>query len=275
MRRSGFWAGFSAIGRCCAIAGCCLALAHCGSNQVDPKYGVSASPRVVQLNEPVPKGGGVYRVGKPYVVAGQTYFPSENGNYSAEGTASWYGEKFHGRRTANGEVFDMESVSAAHPTLPIPSYARVTNLANNRSIVVRVNDRGPFHEGRLIDVSVRTAKLLGFHQNGIARVRVDYVGRAALEGSDDDKLAATLRRGTPAPGPSEVRLASARPFPSESSNPVVRRVASNTQPPNFDSRFAPTASIPAVAARAEPVSAYAPAAPRASNGAVMSGRGLY
>ena len=114
--------------------------------------------------------------------------------------------------TANGEVYDMESISAAHPTLPIPSYARVTNLANKRSIIVRVNDRGPYHQGRLIDVSVRTAKLLGFYDNGIARVRVDYVGRASLDGSDDTKLEATLRRGTPAPGPSEVRVASSRPF---------------------------------------------------------------
>ena len=106
----------------------------------------------------------------------------------------------------------MYAMTAAHPTLPIPSYARVTNLANQRSIIVRVNDRGPYHQGRLIDLSVRTAKLLGFHANGIARVRVDYVGRAAIGGSDDTKLAATLRHGTPAPGPSEVRVASARPF---------------------------------------------------------------
>jgi rare lipoprotein A len=160
----------------------------------------------------VPKGGGVYRIGKPYVIAGRTYTPEENTGYSAEGLASWYGDDFHGRRTANGEVFDMTSLSAAHPTLPIPSYVRVTNLSNQRSVIVRVNDRGPYHQNRVIDVSVRTAKLLGFYDQGVARVRVDYVGRAALEGSDDTKLEATLRRGTPAPGPSEVRVASSRPF---------------------------------------------------------------
>ena len=141
-------------------------------------------------------------------------------SYSAEGLASWYGEDFHGRATANGEVYDMASISAAHPTLPIPSYARVTNLANQKSIIVRVNDRGPYHANRLIDVSVRTAKLLGFYDNGVTRVRVDYVGRAALEGSDDTKLAATLRSGTPAPGPSEVRIASSRPFLPQSAEPV-------------------------------------------------------
>ena len=173
------------------------------------------------LGEPVPKGGGTYRVGKPYVIGGRTYEPQENpANYTAEGLASWYGEDFHGRATANGEVYDMASISAAHPTLPIPSYARVTNLSNQKSIIVRVNDRGPYHANRLIDVSVRTARLLGFYDRGVTRVRVEYVGRAALEGSDDTKLAATLRSGTPAPGPSEVRIASSRPFLPQTPEPV-------------------------------------------------------
>ena len=203
-------------------AGCIALLAQCSQSpgKFDPKYGVSASPRLVALGEPVPKGGGVYRIGKPYTVAGQTYQPEDNPHYSAEGLASWYGEDFHGRATANGEIFDMSSISAAHPTLPIPSYVRVTNLANRKSIIVRVNDRGPYHQGRLIDVSVRTARLLGFYDAGVTRVRVDYVGLAALEGSDDTKLAATLRNGTPAPGPAEVKIASARPFLSRSAGPV-------------------------------------------------------
>ena len=158
----------------------------------------------------MPKGGGRYSVGKPYQVAGRTYVPEENTNYEAEGMASWYGDDFHGRLTANGEVFDMNSISAAHPTLPIPSYARVTNLRNNRSLIVRVNDRGPFHENRVIDVSVRSAKLLDFHRFGVTRVKVEYVGRAALEGSDDAKLAATLSTGSPASFPA-TRVASAKP----------------------------------------------------------------
>jgi rare lipoprotein A len=215
MRGGGVAAGLGWLGRIGAIGGCCIVLTQCGqgsSGRLDPKYGVSASPRIVQLGEPVPKGGGTYRVGKSYVIGGRTYEPAENARYSAEGLASWYGDDFHGRATANGEVYDMTSVSAAHPTLPIPSYARVTNLANDKSIIVRVNDRGPYHANRVIDVSVRTAKLLGFYDNGVTRVRVDYVGRAALEGSDDTKLAATLRTGVPAPGLSEVRLASAQPF---------------------------------------------------------------
>jgi rare lipoprotein A len=213
----------SLIARVGVVGGACVLLAQCSQGpggKFDPKYGVSSSPRLVALGEPVPKGGGTYRVGKPYTIGGRTYEPQENTNYTAEGLASWYGEDFHGRATANGEVYDMASISAAHPTLPIPSYARVTNLSNQKSIIVRVNDRGPYHADRLIDVSVRTARLLGFYDRGVTKVRVEYVGRAALEGSDDTKLAATLRSGTPAPGPSEVRIASSRPFLPQTPEPV-------------------------------------------------------
>ena len=181
-------------------------------SQVDPKYGVSSSPRVVEFGEAVPKGGGTYRVGKPYMVAGRIYVPEEDVNYREEGLASWYGEDFHGRLTANGEVFDMGSLSAAHPTLPMPCYVRVTNLGNGKSLIVRVNDRGPYHGNRVMDVSSRAAELLEFKSSGVARVRVEYVARAPLEGSDDRQLMATLRTGVPAPSPSLVRVASARPF---------------------------------------------------------------
>jgi rare lipoprotein A len=202
--------------RAVAAAGACLILANCASSgkfsRIDPKYGVSSSPRVVGMGEPVPKGGGTYRVGKPYTVGGRVYVPEENTHYRAEGLASWYGDDFHGRLTANGEVFDMASLSAAHPTLPLPCYARVTNISNGKSLIVRVNDRGPYHGNRLIDVSNRAAELLEFKRNGVARVRVEYVGRAPLEGSDDRQLMATLRTGEPAPSPSSVRIASARPF---------------------------------------------------------------
>lgn len=205
------------------LAGCLLAgfsLAGCSSvesvdGKLDPTYGVEVSPRVVADGEPVPKGGGRYKVGKPYQVAGKTYVPSEDPNYVAEGTASWYGRDFHGRMTANGEVFDMASISVAHRTLPMPSYVRVTNLANNRSIIARVNNRGPYTKGRLVDVSYRTAELLGFAKFGVARVRVEYVGRAPLDGSDDTKLAMTLRHdGSPAQAPADsgVMVASAKPF---------------------------------------------------------------
>src|SRR5712672_3390874 len=206
--------------RSAAAVATCLVLANCASSdkfasRVDPKYGVSSSPRVVALGDPVPKGGGTYRVGKPYTVAGRVYVPEEDTGYREEGLASWYGDDFHGRLTANGEVFDMDSLSAAHPTLPMPCYARVTNISNGKSLVVRVNDRGPYHGNRLIDVSNKAAQLLDFKGNGVARVRVEYVGRAPLEGSDDRQLIATLRTGVPAPSPSTARVASARPFVPE------------------------------------------------------------
>ncbi len=213
--------------RFAAIAGSCILLANCAvsdkfANRVDPKYGVSSSPRVVEFGEPVPKGGGAYRVGKPYMVGGRQYVPVEDPNYRAEGLASWYGDDFHGRLTANGEVFDMTSLTAAHPTLPMPCYVRVTNLGNGKSLVVRVNDRGPYHGNRLIDVSNNAARLLDFKGNGIARVRVEYVGRAPLEGSDDRQLEATLRTGEPAPPPSAVRIASERPFIPDPTTPPGR-----------------------------------------------------
>ncbi|WP_423898092.1 septal ring lytic transglycosylase RlpA family protein [Candidatus Pelagadaptatus aseana] len=113
----------------------------------------------------------------PYTVLGKTYtvLPSSQG-YNEVGGASWYGKKFHGRRTSNGEVYDMYGMTAAHKSLPIPSYVRVTNLANGRQVVVRVNDRGPFHGGRIIDLTYAAASKLGFAQQGTAQVRVETVG---------------------------------------------------------------------------------------------------
>jgi rare lipoprotein A len=216
------WDGDS-IGRKLArlsIVACgALLLANCSSSskltsRIDPKYGVAASPRVIEPGQPVPKGGGVYRVGKPYVVAGRTYTPEENSRYRNEGLASWYGDDFHGRLTANGEIYDMEAISAAHPTLPMPSYVRVTSLNTHKSLIVRVNDRGPYHADREIDLSARAADLLGFRGRGIARVRVEYVGPAPLQGTDDRQLLATLREGAPAPAPSGVMLASNRFLPN-------------------------------------------------------------
>lgn len=133
---------------------------------------------------PQPSGqGGVYKVGSPYKVNGIRYVPRENPGYDRTGIASWYGKQFHGKRTANGERYDMYALSAAHPTLPLPSLVRVTNLQNGRSIVVRVNDRGPFARGRIIDLSFRSAQLLGFVKQGTARVRVTFVGKGATTGT--------------------------------------------------------------------------------------------
>ena len=125
------------------------------------------------------------------MVRGKWYYPKEEMGYVASGKASWYGSNFHGRLTANGEVYDMFHLSAAHPTFPLPSYARVTNKSNGRSVMVRVNDRGPYAHGRVVDLSERAAQVLDFRHQGVADVKVEYVGRAPLEGDDGPMLMAT------------------------------------------------------------------------------------
>jgi rare lipoprotein A len=124
----------------------------------------------------------IYKVGEPYQIAGIWYYPKEQPGYDQTGIASWYGADFHGMLTANGEVFDRNGVTGAHPTLPMPVNVRVTNLENGRSLIVRVNDRGPYVNGRLIDLSEHAADLLGFRGPGTARVRVTLLGRADLYG---------------------------------------------------------------------------------------------
>ncbi len=119
----------------------------------EDEFGVSTSPRVAAYD--IPKGGGTFKLGSPYKVADRWYVPREDPNYDEVGIASWYGADFHGRRTANGEVFDANALTAAHPTLPLPCYAYVTNLDNGKTVLVRVNDRGPYVNDRLIDMSMR------------------------------------------------------------------------------------------------------------------------
>lgn len=137
---------------------------------------VSSVPDAVPRVEPISRGGNK----SPYRVLGKSYqvMPSASG-YSERGIASWYGEKFHGHDTSNGEVYDMYKMSAAHKSLPLPSYVRVTNLANNRQVIVRVNDRGPFHDNRLIDLSYAAAYKLGMLNHGTARVQVDAIDPVA------------------------------------------------------------------------------------------------
>jgi rare lipoprotein A len=124
----------------------------------------------------------VYKVGQPYQVGGVWYYPQEQPDYDATGIASWYGIDYQGKPTADGEVFDRNAISGAHPTLPMPVNVRVTNLENGRAIVVRINDRGPYVNGRILDLSEHAADLLGYREMGLARVRVSFLGRADLYG---------------------------------------------------------------------------------------------
>lgn len=161
----------------------------------ESEYGVKASPRVADAGKTSRRSAGRYKVGKPYKVKGKWYHPKEDPDYVRVGAASWYGSAFHGRLTANGEVYDMNRLTAAHPTMPLPSYARVTNMDNGSSVLVRVNDRGPFAHNRVIDLSKRAAALLDYTGSGVAEVKVEYAGRAPLERRDDRYLMASYRPG--------------------------------------------------------------------------------
>jgi rare lipoprotein A len=167
---------------------------------------------------PVEQKRGIYKVGQPYQIDGAWYYPAEDLSYEETGIASWYGEKFHGRDTANGEVFDLNSLTAAHRTLPMPSIVQVTNLENGRTMQLRVNDRGPFARGRIIDLSRRSAQLLGFEQQGTAKVRVKILTAESIQvatiarqnGSDTGRA---LAEAPPAAAPREVVVAQALPPP--------------------------------------------------------------
>lgn len=171
-------------------AGCATCTATAASingssaNSSERMSGAQVSARAAPGDKPRLQRSGQHIVGKPYVVEGKLYYPKEEPSYDRRGVASWYGSAFHGRRTANGETYDSQRLSAAHATLPLPSYVRVTNLENGSSVIVRVNDRGPYHDGRLIDLSSKAADMLDLKPRGTASVRVQYVGRPGLGGND-------------------------------------------------------------------------------------------
>jgi rare lipoprotein A len=164
------------LARLAALLALAFAVSACGSTRGD--------------DGPAPPGtGGRYKVGSPYEVQGVWYYPQEDPLYDETGIASWYGREFAGRKTANGEIFRPNLVSAAHKTLPMPVNVRVTNLENGKSIVARVNDRGPFKPGRIIDLSEKGAELLDFKAKGMTRVRVQFVGIADLPDGPGKRVA--------------------------------------------------------------------------------------
>src|SRR5580658_8226007 len=186
-----------------------LALAGCGSHPQTGTYHSGGNHYVA--------GHPMYRVGEPYQIKGVWYYPAVDYNYDKTGTASWYGEQFHGRYTANGEIFDLNQLTAAHTTLPMPSIVQVTNLENGRSLQLRVNDRGPFVDGRLIDVSRRAAQLLGFESTGTTLVRVKVL--------KDESIAAAEEA---VHGSGQILVADAAPAAAA---PVVAPAAAYSAPP--------------------------------------------
>lgn len=168
------------------LLGLAVFLAGCASKEIkisDSPYSQAAA---------IKGQGGTYKVGNPYKIAGNWYYPKEDYSYSEVGVASWYGKDFHAKKTANGENYDMNTLTAAHRTLPLPSIVRVTNLENGRSLVLRVNDRGPYAKNRIIDISKRGAQLLGFQAQGTAKVRVEL-----LEDESKELKAALLNQPMP------------------------------------------------------------------------------
>ncbi len=200
------------------LAGCAL-VANCS----ETKFASMAVKEIESPSAPAQQGHGVYKVGDPYQINGVWYYPAEDYTYDETGIASWYGPNFHGKFTANGEIFDQNDVTAAHRTLPLPSVVRVTNLENGRSLIVRINDRGPYAHNRIIDLSRRSAQLLGIIDNGTARVRVQIM-------ADDSRALAMQMKGQQPPEvlasaavPQAAVQAETLPPPgsSEKSKPVV------------------------------------------------------
>ncbi len=209
------------------------------------------SPRVIRVGDPVPKGGGVWKLGEPYLAGGKWYVPINDQSYDRVGLASWYGDFFHGRRTANGEVYDMNSLTGAHPTLPLPTYVTVTNLANNRTIVVRINDRGPYHDGRIIDLSHRAARELGFSGHGTAAVRVRYLGPAPMNGDDSYERSVLSRQ------PWSTQVLSSAPSPVRPQNAILASAITTEWPiitKKGDFEYRQPAPPQGWAASAQPVS---------------------
>ncbi|NEX20481.1 septal ring lytic transglycosylase RlpA family protein [Thiorhodococcus mannitoliphagus] len=176
-------------------------------------------PEIARVPDAVPKVEPLSRSGNPdsYVVFGKRYYPKKNSSGHVErGLASWYGEPFHGRKTSSGEIYDMHAMTAAHKTLPLPTFARVTNLENGRSVVVRVNDRGPFHGPRIIDLSYTAAVKLGVYKTGTAKVEVRAID-PRRRGSDPGPFMADSRSGPSNPTDAMPKSAAKTSAPSRAS----------------------------------------------------------
>lgn len=193
-------------------------VAGCASTPSPPPYPDQEANEVR-----VPSTAGVYKIGNPYEQNGVWYYPREQPDYDETGVASWYGPTFHGQRTANGEIFNANGLSAAHRTLPMPVNVRVTNLDNGRSLVVRVNDRGPFARGRIIDVSQHAAELLGFKSQGTARVRVTYASAAPLPNGEfpEQETPSVIASAVPAAPTSKIDTSALNIIPGATVAPPV------------------------------------------------------
>lgn len=242
-------------------------------------------------------GRGAYKVGKAYDIDGKTYYPAENWSYDETGMASWYGPGFHGRPTASGELYDQHATSAAHPTLPLPSIVRVTNLDNGKQVVARINDRGPFAHNRIIDLSKGAARQIGLDISGTAKVRVQLLTReseiikqVALQGGGRDAQMAAIANldgNAPAPAPQTMiasapvidRSVTVQQVPAPQGPTIAEQIAAREAAERAAARQAPVATQPLPALTlppstqplvvAQPTPSYAPL------GAASLGNGIY
>lgn len=221
-----------------ALVALTLVLTACSATRRSPGAGATAGDS---------RGKGLYKVGNPYQIEGTWYYPAEDWNYNETGIASWYGEAFHGKDTANGETFDLNAITAAHRTLPLPTIVEVTNLENGRTLQVRVNDRGPYARGRIIDLSRRSAQLLGFEGQGTAKVRVRILVPESIQ-------AASLARRNGGAEQAVAAVDAPKPAP-------VPQVAAQPLPPPAGVRAAPPPLAPSLPAPAPQLAAAAPPPP--------------
>jgi rare lipoprotein A len=194
----------------------------------------------------VPPNAGVYKVGQPYQVDNVWYYPREQPDYDETGIASWYGPTFYGKPTANGETYDGNKLTAAHKTLPLPVNVRVTNLDNGKSLVVRVNDRGPFARGRIIDLSKRAAELLDVVATGTARVRITYLARADLNGAPPEETPREIAQALPAAPSGRIESSTLAVVPGAKVAPPPRTASLPTVAPIPAAMFAdnqPTGNV--------------------------------
>ncbi len=235
------WAGLLAA---CWLAGC-------ATQGPAPSQGSREDAETPSASAPPSAPGADYKVGQPYEVAGKTYVPEVDYQYDETGIASWYGRKFHGSATANGEIYDMSALTAAHKTLPLPSIVKVTNLENGRRVRLRVNDRGPFKKGRIIDLSRRAADLLGMRKTGTARVRVQIDAEASRE----------LRRALEEGRSPDLRTASLSQPAAESADGQANGDAETSATAGTSAQSAPT-SAQTEATSAQQAAAVEQVAPR-------------
>jgi rare lipoprotein A len=230
-----------------ALAGLVF-LAACSGRRAPP-------PVVADNSVRVPPNAGVYKVGQPYQIDNVWYYPREQPDYDETGIASWYGPDFYGKSTANGEIYDGNQLTAAHKTLPLPVNVRVTNLDNGKSLIVRVNDRGPYARGRIIDLSRKAAELLDVVRAGTAKVRVTYLGRADLNGKPPQETPPEIANALPAVPSGDVNSQMLNIVPGVPVAPPVTAVplpAPPPAPPVQMSSNAPTGKVDQVPVPAAP-----------------------